>query len=875
MKKLSLRPFFSSSESASVKESSSQDKNCLDCGLFRNVKSPKMLPTGEGRLKVLLIAEAPGKSEDDLGIQLIGDAGQFLRERLKERGFDLDKDFWKTNSVQCRTFVKKGRFEKNRSPKRRELKLCRQNYLDFIDKNKPKFIWLMGKSAIESYYMERFSDEEGTDLTPSRWRALCIPDSYSNAWVIPLFHPSFAMRNEHDELTFSQYNRDLDFAISCLDKEPPTFYNPYDKIELIKEFDTIKEVFESLIKRPPDEFAFDYETTGLKPFNKGHRIACVSLCDLEDDAISFPLQHPCFTKNQQKILCDLWCKILEGPSKKIGQNIKFEDTWSQRILGTPVSYWESCTMNASHILDNRGSFTGLKFQAFIRWGIDDYDKTTRQYLRSKKGSEFNRVFEAPLDDLLLYNGIDSLLTLKLHHEQMKEMTIRQKEANQFFKEGLIALADIQMNGIPADRKYYEKTDTELETIMLELVKELLTSDEAKKFKEVNGVEISLTSDFDLRELFFDILKLESSKETEGGLKSVNAEVLNSLDSDFARKLVKFSKLDKVKGTYIGQFLREIDEDGKLRPFFDLHKVDTFRSSSSRPNWQNVPTRDDEAKKYTRSGIVPSKGNIILGFDYKALEVTIAACISKDPVLMEYCADLTKDMHRDQAVVLCRLSKDRVSEKIRFSAKSDFVFPEIYGSYYRSCAKNLWETFHKEHIETTDKVFIIDHLENEKIIKNKTDYEGFENHVKDVETEFWQRFRKLKQWQERSWKQYEKTGIIELPTGFTCRGYMSRNKVVNTPIQGSAFHCLLYSLIHIHKELLAQDMNTKIIGQIHDNLVFDCDPSEKEEVMLLSTEIAIKQIREDWKWIIVPLVVSWEGTEIDQSWYGQKKLKMKK
>lgn len=875
MKKLSLRPFFSSSEMNSVKESSSQDKNCLECGLFRNVKSPKMPVTGEGRLKILIIAEAPGKNEDDLGIQLIGDAGTFLREHLNHRGLDLDKDFWKTNACVCRPFTKKGGVEKNRAPKRKELKLCRQNYLDFIDKNKPKMIWLMGKSAIESYYMEKFSDEEGTDLTPSRWRALCIPDSYSNAWVVPLFHPSFAMKNEHDNLTFSQYNRDLDFAISCLDRQPPTFYNPYDKVKIIKDFDKVKLFLEDLIKVPADEFAFDYETTGIKPFNKGHKIACASLCDFEDGAYSFPLQHPCFTKNQQKILCDLWCQVLEGPSKKIAQNLKFEDVWSQRILGSPVSHWESCTMNASHILDNRGSFTGLKFQAFIRWGVDDYDKTTRQYLKSKKGSEFNKVFEAPLDDLLLYNGIDSLLTLKLHHEQMKEMIARQREANQFFKKGLIALADIQMNGICADRKYYEKMDKELEIILSDLQNELLKSDEAKKFKEINGVEISLTSDFDLRALFFDILKLESPKETEGGLKSVDAEVLNSLDSDFARKMVAYSKLDKVKGTYIGQFLREIDDDGKIRPYFDLHKADTFRSASSRPNFQNQPTRDDEAKKYARSGVFPSPGNCILGFDYKALEVSIAACISKDPVLMEYCSDLTKDMHRDQAVALCRLSKDRVSEKIRFYAKNGFVFPEIYGSYFKSCAKSLWETYHKEHIETTDEVWIIDHLEDEKIIKNETDYNGFEKHVKDVETEFWQRFKKLKQWQEKYWKLYEETGVIDLPTGFSCKGYMSRNKVVNTPIQGSAFHCLLYSLIHIHKKLLARDMKTKIIGQIHDNLVFDCDPSEKEEVMQFATDIATVQIRKEWKWIIVPLVVSWEGTEIDQAWYHQKKIKVAK
>jgi len=624
-------------------------------------------------------------------------------------------------------------------------------------------------------------------------------------------------------------------------------------------------------KENAEEFAFDYETTGLKPFNKGHKIACVSYCETEAEAFSFPLQHPIFTKDQQRILCDLWSEILQNKSKKIAHNLKYEDVWSQQILRTSVNNWESCSMNAAHLLDNRGSFCGLKFQAFIRWGIDDYDKQTRQFLRSKKSLEFNKVFDTPLDDLLLYNGIDSLLTLKLHHEQMREMTPRQKEANQFFKEGLITLADIQMDGIFADRKYYEQTNKDLEQTMTDLIKELLTSDEALLFKETTGKEISLTSDFDLRELLFDILKLKSDKETDGGLMSVDAEVLGSLNSDFVSKLVKLNKLDKIKGTYVGQFLREINDDGKIHPFFDLHTVDTGRSSSSRPNFQNIPVRDDEAKCYTRSGIFPSKGNIILGFDYKALEVSIAACISQDPVLMSYCTDPSRDMHRDQAMALCKLSKEQVSDDIRFHAKNSFVFAEIYGSYYRNCAKSLWKVFHKEHITTKDGTFIIEHLITENIIMDENDYESFEAHVFEVEMDFWKQFKKLRRWQEQSWEGYKKSGYIELPTGFICKGYMSRNKIVNSPIQGSAFHCLLYSLIHIHNELIRRELKTKIIGQIHDNLLFDCDPKEKEEIMLLSTEIATKKIREDWKWLTAPLIISWEGTEIDQSWYSEKKL----
>jgi len=527
-------------------------------------------------------------------------------------------------------------------------------------------------------------------------------------------------------------------------------------------------------------------------------------------------------------------------------------------------------MNASHILDNRASFSGLKFQSFIRWGIEDYDKEMRSFIRSKNGSEFNMIEEAPLDKLLLYNGIDALLTLKLYHEQRKEMSENQLKVMTLFNQGLDALADIQMNGICASKEFYQQTNNELEQKIINLFKELHSSDEAKLFKKEMGRDINFTSDHDMRILLFDILKLKSEKTTDSGIKSVDAEVLNTINIPLTKKLVAANKLDKVKGTYIGQFLREIDQTGKMRPFFDLHKADTGRSSSSSPNWQNVPVRDEDAKKYTRSGIFPSKGNIILGFDYKALEVSICACISQDPELIKYCADPTKDMHRDQATELFVLKKDNVSDSLRFYAKNGFVFPEIYNSYYKSCARNLWEIMHKENLKTKDGIDTIDHLIDVGVCGDRIDYQGFEDHVKKVETKFWRRFNKVKQWQDRMIAFYMKYGYIELVTGFRCQGYMSRNKIANSPIQGPAFHCLLYSLIHCHNKLLDLGAKSKIIGQIHDNLVFDCDPSEKEDLKEMATKIATVQIREDWDWIIVPLMVSWEGTLQDSSWFTQIK-----
>ena len=167
-------PFFTDEEFRDVIVNESQDSTCMECGLYKNCISPKMPVTGKGKKEILILSEGPGKNEDEQNKQLIGEAGQLLRSRLKECGLSLDEDFWKTNSVCCRT-------PKNRKPKRKELKCCKPNYVKLINELKPKFIWLVGAAAIESYYMDHFADEDGTVLTPTRWRGLCIPDQMSGA----------------------------------------------------------------------------------------------------------------------------------------------------------------------------------------------------------------------------------------------------------------------------------------------------------------------------------------------------------------------------------------------------------------------------------------------------------------------------------------------------------------------------------------------------------------------------------------------------------------------------------------------------------------------------------------------------------------------
>jgi uracil-DNA glycosylase family 4 len=870
-----VKPFFENDEIQAVSMQMSQDTACFTCGLFKTCLKPKMKYTGEGRRKILIIAEAPGETEDETGIQLVGKSGQFFRNLLKEYGLDLDRDFWKTNSIICRP-------PNNRKPKRVELKLCKSNYMKLIEELKPKFIWLVGAAAIESFYMDKYSDDEGTDLTPTRWRGLCIPDKETKAWILPMFHPSYAMRNEKDDLTMSQYKRDLIFAINCLKREAPTFFNLKDHVKILKDFDEVCDLLEDLIENPPEYLVFDYEATGLKPFNKGHKIASISLCFDNEMAYSFPVDYPHFTALQAKQIKDKWKKVLEGPSFKIAHNVKFEDVWSIVILDILVNNWFHCTMNGAHILDNRRRFTGLKFQAFIRWGVEAYNKAIAPFLKDKQGNGFNTIMKANLNELLTYGACDSFLESRLLMEQLKEMTPKMRESMNFFLDGLLALSDMQINGIPTDRNYYEKTGKQLEEEITDSFKKLLASKEAVKFKKEVGRDISFTSDADLRKLFYEILKHKPPKTTDSGLlPSVDAEAIRALNSPIGNQLIHINKLDKIKGTYISQFLREINDDGKMHPFFNLHNVQTFRSSSEGPNFQNIPVRDADAKKYTRSGIYPSPGNLILDFDYGALEVRIICAVTGDKVLRSRL----EDPHTEWAMHLFKLKKEQVTKDIRFYAKNMWVFAMFYGSWYRNCGESLWDTIHKLSLKTKEGVYLLDHLMGVGIINTKDKVAGlgrsmmspsqdrqFLAHLRGVEKKFWSDFSGVKKWQEENWAFYKKHGYIDLVTGFRCSGYMSRNDLANYPIQGPAFHCLLWSVTNINEELKKRNLKTKIIGQIHDCCLFDCYPPEKEIIKNISMEIATKRIRREWNWLDVPLILEFEETGIDQSWYSKKEIR---
>ena len=357
--------------------------------------------TGQGRKKILVVAEAPGQEEDKQNTQLIGECGQLLRRHLKSFGVDLDKDCWKTNAVICHP-------HKNRTPTDEMITACRPNLLKTIKELKPNSILLLGRTAVKSLidtmWEEKIGDKEGL----TKWLGWNIPSQLYNAWLVPNYHPAYLLRNNEPLLTkFFKQNllRGIKAAENPPWKQVPDYYK---EVEIIYNDAKVSQII-SERKRKGSPAAFDFETNCIKPNGKDSFIYSCSI-SWGNRTIAFPWRGEAVTAMKH---------FITSSCPKIASNLKYEDRWVRCKLETTVGNWDWDAMVAAHVLDNRAGITGLKFQALVLLGFASYNTIVKPFLSSssKSGYSLNRIKDLDLNDLLLYNGLDSLLEFKVAEKQ--------------------------------------------------------------------------------------------------------------------------------------------------------------------------------------------------------------------------------------------------------------------------------------------------------------------------------------------------------------------------------------------------------------------------------------------------------------------------
>lgn len=456
------------------------------------------------------------------------------------------------------------------------------------------------------------------------------------------------------------------------------------------------------------------------------------------------------------------------------------------------------------------------------------------------------------------------------HVASKILNPRTKEAYKLIHDGILALAEIERNGMRVDVDYCIKQKDHLTRRIERLEQKILSDENVKDWKKAYRNDFNLDSPKQLATVLFEHMKLQPQKVTSKGASAVDKESLDKLKDEvpFINDLLMSRKLKKTRDTYLSNLIRET-VDGYIHPFFNMHTVKTFRSSSSSPNFQNIPTRDPEIGGIVRRAFIPRENCRFGGVDYGSMEVKISATYHKDPMMIKYINDHTTDMHRDVTADCYMLEHDDVSSEARKVGKNMFTFPQLYGDYYVNCAKGLWSEISNRKLTTKiNNIPMLEHLHSKGI----TSYDKFENHIKKAEDIFWnQRFKVYKKWKTDWISDYQKKGYFYLHTGFTCQGVMSKNDATNYPVQGAAFHCLVWSLIEMHKWLKENKLKSLIVGQIHDEMVLDIYEPEMELVLAKIRQVMTIDIREAWQWINVPLEVDGKFCEVGQSWFDKKEV----
>jgi len=516
--------------------------------------------SGEGGKEILIIAEAPGKYEDERGVQLVGKAGQRLRKELRLLGIKLNKDCWKVNAVNCRPIDNKGG---NATPTPKQIECCRPYVVNTIKTLKPKKIILLGNIALQSFYKDRPNKGIGISAGLKFW------DSTYKAWVYPIWHPSYIERMSYDDLLAAEFVRCLKRAI---DDDPTPLQKQWNKTYPISDYKYAVNALTNCLKNDTI-IAIDYETTGLDMYKEGHKTVSFAWAN-HKGSWSVPVEHPTFTKKQQNKILSIIRKILKKRKiKKITHNVSFEYQWTKAVLGVEPRNFFYCTQLATHVLDNRRGITKLKFQAFMRWGIEDYDVLSKQYIKATN-TGFNNMLKMPLDALLQYNAYDTLYTFELYREQLTEFVGNELKAYKFFHRGALTLSEMSYNGIKIKEAFYLQQRKELVKKRDKLVKKIMSTKEVSTFKKRYG-SFNYDSPKDLQVILFKLMKLKPIKETKTGY-SVDEEVLGKLNVPLTNDIVKVRKINKMISTYIDNYLK-LTQEGVLHPTFSLSRARSFRS----------------------------------------------------------------------------------------------------------------------------------------------------------------------------------------------------------------------------------------------------------------------------------------------------------
>ena len=477
----------------------------------------------------------------------------------------------------------------------------------------------------------------------------------------------------------------------------------------------------------------------------------------------------------------------------IGQNLKY-DFLVLKWYGVILKGKTFDTMLAHYVIEP----VGMRSMDILSEQFLGYAPVSIENLIGKKGKNQGTMRDVPLDQITEYAAEDADITFQL--KECFEPLLTKREVKRVFEEVenplMQVLVDMEFEGVKVDEQFLNEYSKVLEA-------DIKISEE--RVFEQAGVRFNLASPKQLGEVLFDILKIDpKAKKTKTGQYATGEDVLAKLAAKhkIVDDILNFRELSKLKSTYVDALPAIVNpKTGRIHTSYAQAVAVTGRLSSTNPNLQNIPIRSERGREVRKAFIPRDPSRVLVSADYSQIELRVVAAISGDPNMCDAFKQ-GKDIHTATAAKVYGIAEAEVTKEQRYKAKS-VNFGIIYGQGAFGLAENLGisRTEAKEIIDNYKKEFPNIQLYMDQQI-NKAKEQGF------VET-----LMGRKRW------------LRDInSSNFTVRGFAERN-AINSPIQGSAADMIKLAMIKIHHAMKQQHWESKMILQVHDELVFDAVESE--------------------------------------------------
>jgi len=541
-----------------------------------------------------------------------------------------------------------------------------------------------------------------------------------------------------------------------------------------------------------DEISFDTETDNLDPIEAN----MVGIAFSYQKGEAYYVPTPPDDKAETQLIVDEFRPVFESEKiSKIAQNAKY-DVQIMKNYNIAVKGPIFDTMLAHYLIDpdTRHNMDTLA-ENYL-----NYSPVSITELIGKKGVKQGNMRDVPVHQVVEYAGEDADITYQLKtslQPMLEEGTLKK-----LFEEVEIplmhVLADIEYNGVKIDVDVLSAMSKELEVEALKAQTEIF---------EMAGEEFNVASPKQLGVVLFDKLKLiDKPKKTKTGQYATGEDILSKLavEHDIARRILEFREYQKLKSTYVDALPTMVSPvDGLVHTDYRQAVAATGRLSSNNPNLQNIPIRTPKGREIRKAFIPRSEEYTLLAADYSQIELRIVASLAKDEGMIEAFKS-GRDIHSTTASKVFNVPLEEVDRDMRRKAK-EVNFGLIYGISAFGLAQNIG----------------ISRTEAQQII-----------------TAYFNEFPGVKSYMDAQVNKAREFTYVETVLGrrrylrdihsknMTVRGHAERN-AINAPIQGSAADMIKVAMINIHKWMKQENMKSKMIMQVHDELVFDVHKSELE------------------------------------------------